>query len=923
MNQGTNTETPAMEPERQLAIRHAIQQAVAHHQAGRLQEAEHLYRAILQMQPRHPDANHNLGVLAVQMQQPAAGLYFFKTALEANPENERYRLSYIDALIQAGETASAHQLLAQGKQLGLHGDALKALAARLADEKTAEPAPCPQIETSPKKTKQAKPAKKAALHRGAEPNRQEINALVALFSQGHHAEMEAVARGLTVRFPKYAIGWKALGTALSSQGKSAEAVDALKQTITLSSGDAEAHSNLGNALKNLHRLGEAEACYRQALKISPNYAEAYSNLGVTLVEQDRPAEAEAILRRALEIKPNHAEAHNNLGIALMKQERLTEAEPCFQQALKIKPDYYEALCNLGSLFTEQGLLAEGEISCREALKLKPDYAPALSNLGVCLQQQGRLTESEACFYRALEINPNSADALCGLGITLNDLDRLPEAETSLRRALAIKPDYVDALSNLGLILGRQGQIDEAIASYNRALELDPDNADILNNLGLTLQDQGRLEDSIPLMRHALKLKPDHLGAQNNLLFGFNYHPDLSAEEVFRAYQDYDFRRGIPLRSTWLPHRNDKNPARRLKIGYVSPDFRQHSTRSFLEPLLAWHDKSTVEVYAYAELTKEDDATIRYRSYADHWIPTKSMSDEALAQRIRDDGIDILVELAGHTANNRLSVFARKPAPVSLSWLGYGYTTGLSAIDYYLTDAVCVPPGSEALFAEQPWRLENPPYAYRPAVGMGGVGDLPAQQRGYITFGTLTRSIRINHRTIRVWSDILKAVPNSHLVIDSRNFKDPLMQERMAARFVEHGIARERLEIGFHSPPWDVLRGTDICLDCFPHNSGTTLFETLYMGVPYITLAGRPSVGRLGSCILQGAGHPEWIAESEDEYVAKAVKLAGDWDRLANIRSQLRSEMENSPIRDEAGFARKVENAYRQMWQHWCDSSPSH
>lgn len=911
MNQETKAETPAMDQTLQQAIR----QAVACHQTGQLKEAEHLYRAILQVQPQNPDANHNLGLLAVQMQQPAAGLRYFNAALEASPETERYWLSYIDALIQAGETASARQLLARGQQHGLHGDAVNALAARLA---TSQPEKLAAEAQAAPKPKQSKPAKIVTSHRGAEPNSQELNQLVALFSQGRCAEMEALARGLTVRFPKYGVAWKALGTALVQQEKGAEALEAFQKAIVLSRGDAEAHSNLGNVLKNLGRLSEAEASYRQALKVNPNYAEARSNLGVTLVEQDRPAEAEACLRRALEIKPDHAVAHNNLGIALMKLDRLTEAEPCFRKALEIKPDYHEALGNLGSLFTEQGRLAEGEICCREALKIKPDYAQAFSNLGVCLQQQGRLTESEASLRRALEINPDSAEALCGLGITLYDLDRLAEAETSLRRALEIKPGYLDAHSNLGLILDKQGRIDEAIASYNRALELDPDNADVLNNLGLALQDQGQLDESIVLMRHALKLKPDHLAAQNNLLFGFNYHPDLSAEEVFRAYQDYDARRGVPLRPTWLPHHNDKNPDRRLKIGYVSPDFRQHSTRSFLEPLLAWHDKSAVEVFAYAELVKEDDVTARYRSYADHWIPTKGMSDEALAQRIRDDGIDILVELAGHTAANHLAVFARKPAPISISWLGYGYTTGLSAIDYYLTDADIVPLCSEALYAEQPWRLSNPPYAYRPAAGMGEVGDLPAQQRGYITFGTLSRSIRINHRTIRVWVELLNAVPGSRLVIDSRNFKGRLMQERMAARFTEHGIARERLEIGFHSPPWDVLRGIDISLDCFPHNSGTTLIESLYMGVPYITLAGRLSVGRLGSSILHAVNHPEWIAGSENDYVAKAVELAGDWDRLASIRSRLRDQMEDSPLRDEKGFARKVENAYRQMWQCWCE-----
>ncbi|MEI6108276.1 MAG: tetratricopeptide repeat protein, partial [Opitutae bacterium] len=405
-------------------------------------------------------------------------------------------------------------------------------------------------------------------------------------------------------------------------------------------------------------------------------------------------------------------------------------------------------------------------------------------------------------------------------------------------------------------------------------------------------------------------------------FTVNYHPDLSAEEIFAVYREYDERFGSVHRSAWRDFANSRETGRRLKLGYVSPDFRQHSARHVVEPLLAHHDKSVVEVYAYAELKREDAVTARYRGYVEHWIPTLGLSDEALTERIRADGIDVLVDLAGHTAHNRLRVFARKPAPVSVSWLGYGYTTGLSAIDYYLTDEASAPSGSEGLFAEVPWRIATPAYSYRPSPDMGEVGSLPAQQRGHVTFGTLTRSIRVNHRTIRVWAAILKAVPDSCLVMDSRTFKDASMQERLAALFARHGIARDRLEIGFHSPPWDVLRGIDIGLDCFPHNSGTTLFETLHMGVPYITLAGRPSVGRLGSSILQGIGHPEWIAGSEYDYVAKAVDLAGDIARLSKIRSTLRSDMEQSPLADEGGFARKVEEAYRGMWQTWCKNAPA-
>jgi predicted O-linked N-acetylglucosamine transferase (SPINDLY family) len=431
---------------------------------------------------------------------------------------------------------------------------------------------------------------------------------------------------------------------------------------------------------------------------------------------------------------------------------------------------------------------------------------------------------------------------------------------------------------------------------------------------------GEHDAAIECFQRALALKPDCPIAHYNLLFTLNYHPDKSAQEIFAAYREYDERVGVPLRSTWREHANSRDATKQLKVGYVSPDFRRHSVRHFLEPLLAHHDKRLVEVFSYAELSVEDDVTARYRRLVDHWVPSVGLSDEALAERIRADGIDILVDLAGHTAKNRLGVFARKPAPVSMSWLGFGYTTGLSAIDYMLTDGASAPEGSEDLFAEQPWRLATPGYAYRPAEGMGHVSALPAQERGFVTFGTLTRSVRINHRSIRVWSQILQRVPGSRLVVDSKNYQDEGMSSALLNKFSAHGIGPERLQIGFHSPPWDVLRGMDIGLDCFPHNSGTTLFESLFMGVPYVTLAGRPSVGRLGSSILHGAGHPEWIANSEDEYIDIAVALAGDLPKLAQLRAGLRAQMQASALMDEHGFARKVEAAYRQMFSRWAAGS---
>jgi predicted O-linked N-acetylglucosamine transferase (SPINDLY family) len=747
------------------------------------------------------------------------------------------------------------------------------------------------------------------------PSPNELNQLGILFNTGRYTELESRAGSLLSLYPNSGFIWQLLGSALLAQGK--DALHAFRRAAELMPDDAEAHYNLGVDFTDLGKLDDAVASYRRAVKLKPNFAFAHNNLGYLLHTLGQPDAALASCRRAVGLKPDYAEAHNNLGNALQALGQPGEAVASYRRALALKPDYAEAHNNLGITLKALGQPSEAVASYRRALALKPGYAEAHNNLGNALKELGQLDEATVSYRQAIALKPDYAEAHYNLGTALNDLGQFDDAVSSYRHALQIKPDYAEAHNNLGVALQELGQLDDAVASYRRAQELRPDLIEAHNNLGNALKDLGQLDDAVASCRRALELKPDFAEAYSNLLFTLNYHPDLGAEEIYRAYQDYDAQRGIPLRSTWRAHDNDKNPHRRLRVGYVSPDFRHHSGHSFLEPLLAHHDKTRVEVYAYAELTRKDDVTARYKSYVEHWIPTKGMNDEALAERIRADGIDILVELAGHTAGNRLLTFARKPAPVSLSWLGFGYTTGLNAIDYFLTDEVCVPDGSEKLFAEQPWRIATPVYAYRPNPGMGEVGSLPARQRGYITFGTLTRAVRINHRTIRIWSELLKAVPNSRLVIDSGSFKDPAMQERMAAKFVACGISRERLEIGCHSPPWDVLRGIDIGLDCFPHNSGTTLFETLYMGVPYITLAGRPPVGRLGSTILQGAGHPEWIAASEDDYVAKAIALASDLGRLEAQRALLRAEMDNSPLRDEAGFAEKVETAYREMWELWC------
>lgn len=843
---------PPHKPDKPPVIR-TLKQAGASLQAGQLAQARAHYQQVLRLAPHHAQAHHGLGVIAVREGQLADALLQFKAALEATPQHPPYWEAYVGTLLKLGHLEAGRQALDQARQMGLQGAVFDTLAAELANS-TDIPA----------------------------PSAQESETLVKLFNQGDAGQAEALARTLTQRYPRHGFGWKVLAALLKRDGRLEESLPMAQQAAELTPTDAEAHMNLANTLQDLGRSEEAEAGYLRALQLNPQMAKAHNNLSRTLLALGRPQEAEASSRLAVQMEPGNESAHNNLGNALRQLGRLEEAEQCYLQALRLKPDFGGAHNNLGVTQHDLGRLEEAQASYRQALAINADDAEAWNNLGVTLRDMGQWAVAEACHQRAIHIDPKDARAYSNLGAVLNDM----------------------------------GRLDESTACYREALRLQPNLAQAHSNLGNTLKDLGELELAEASYRRALRDQPDLVNTYANLLFTLNYHPDKSAEEIFATYLEYDKQVGLPRRALWRPHGNDRTPDRRLKVGYMSPDFKRHSCQYFLEPLLARHDKARVEVYAYAELATEDAVTGRYKGYVDHWLSTRGMGDDALAERIRADGIDILVDLAGHTKGNRLPVFARKPAPVSLSWLGFGYTTGLSAIDYFLTDRPTVPEGAQTLFSETPWRLPGPALTYRPAAGMGEVSPLPALAAGRVTFGTLTRAVRINHRVVRAWSEILRRVAGSRLVINSADFRSDKAIEALAQRFVEQGIARDRLAIGHQSPPWDVLRGVDIGLDCFPHNSGTTLFESLYMGVPFVSLAGRPSVGTLGSAILHGLGRTDWLAHSEAQYVDTAVSLAGDLAALARTREHLRGDMQRSPLMDEVGFAARVETAYGQMWQAW-------
>lgn len=568
----------------------------------------------------------------------------------------------------------------------------------------------------------------------------------------------------------------------------------------------------------------------------------------------------------------------------------------------------------------KGQYSEVEPLMRQLSANAPDWVTPLEALSHCLIEIGRAEDALASLLQALALKGDSAQTHLILAAALSTMPpRAFESIAVARRTLSLDPALVKAYIGLGNAMRGERRFKEAELNFRKALERDPDDMVAAVNLASVLVDMGFAEEAVEVCKMGLEKCPMQIGLRSNLFFALNYST-RSAEDIYAEYQDAETRFYSVHRAAWKPHRNSRKTNRRLKIGYVSPDFRNHAVARFLEPLMAHHDHEQFHITAYADLMTEDKYTARFKSYSDTWRDITGWTPDAVATRIREDEIDILIDVAGHTANNRLTVFARKPAPVSMTWLGFVYTTGVKAIDYILLDEEMAPEGSEGLFAEMPWHFPEAPFVLRmPQQAEIAVGELPALRNGYVRFGTLTRAIRINDGVVAAWASVLKRVPDSKLIVDSGNFSDSWVADRLEAMFAQHGITADRLELGYHSPPWNLLNGIDIGLDCFPHNSGTTLMEMLYMGLPYVTLRGRPSVGRLGASILRSARHPEWIADSHEEYVEKLVTLANDLPRLAQIRAGLRDEIKNSPLMDEQGFTLEMERTYRAMFEKWTNS----
>lgn len=643
--------------------------------------------------------------------------------------------------------------------------------------------------------------------------------------------------------------------------------------------------------------------------------------GFRLHQAGRLAEAEVWYRRVLAAEPNHADALNLLGVVANQVGRHDLAVELIRQAIRQNgqnPDYFS---NLGNAFYGRGKLDEAVAAYRRAISIKPDHAESLSNLGVTLLGQGKLDEAVAAYRRAIGIKPDYAEAHSNLGNALKEQGQLAEAVAAYRQAISIKPDHAKAYSNLGNALREQGKHDEAVAACRQAISIKPDIAEAYSNLGVGLQEQGKLDEAVAAFRQAISIKPGYAEAFSNLLFCLNYDDKSTVDHLFAAHREWDERYGrqAPRPTAYA---NDRDVGRQLKIGYLSPDFRSHSVAHFVEPLLQGHDRQAVEVFCYAEVRRPDTVTAHLQGLADHWLMTVGLSDDELAERIRMDGIDILVDLAGHTANNRLRVFSRKPAPVQATWLGYPNTTGLDAIDYRLVDAVTDPAGeADAWASETLVRLEGGFLCYGGLTAAPEPRALPCLMAGAVTFGSFNNPAKVSATTFDAWATLLSRLSQARLLLKGKPFADAGTRGLFLAHLGERGVAAERVELVAWVPGvaahLAAYHRVDIALDPFPYNGTTTTCEALWMGVPVVTLRGDRHAGRVGASLLSQIGLPDLIANSVEEYVEIAVALAGDPARLIDLRGSLRPRMAASPLCDGRAFARKIETVFRTMWQHWC------
>jgi protein O-GlcNAc transferase len=700
------------------------------------------------------------------------------------------------------------------------------------------------------------------------------------------------------------------------------AVQYLRHSLSMDEHQIEAQFLLGNALMTLGLNEEAVQAYDMVLIMDPKHIFTHVNMSQCLNTMGQHSKSERALHRALDIDPVHPDANNMLADVYIRKTQYGLGEKHARIALEAAPDRIPIILTLAKALRLLNRFAEAEEYYRSALHVHPNDATLLVELGNVLREQDLYDAADEHFETALKLAPKDLKVLRGAGAYFQSIRRHDRALALYEKFVELNPDDTGMLNNLAIVLRDMNRFEEAEEYYLKCAELEAHPSYVYNNLGILAMEMGKPEESIEYYRKAIEDNPNYDGAHSNMLFFMNYLDSMTSQELYEEHKAWQAHHTEPIRPEINVFPNSLEPDRPLRIGYVSADFYGHSVSYFIEAALKHHDSTKFEIYCYAHLRTPDAITKRLQSYTNHWRAIFKMKTEEVADIIRKDEIDILVDLGGHTAGNRLKVFALKPAPIQVTWIGYPNTTGLDTMDYRFVDHVTDPVGeADECHTETLWRLPNSFTCYNSQYAQEPSRVLAAKTTGQITFGSFNNTSKLSESSIEAWAKILKKAKGSRLIMKSASLVDGETCDRFRALFKKHGVAAKRVEFYGKMSSADHMNfyaNIDICLDPFPYNGTTTSCESLWMNVPIIALLGDRHSARVTASLLTQVGLGDLAAKTTDDYVDVAVKLAKDTDRLEKIHQTLREDMANSSLCDHEGHTRGVEDAYRGMWHKWCE-----
>ena len=713
------------------------------------------------------------------------------------------------------------------------------------------------------------------------------------------------------------------GNAIEEEkGQLDEAMRCYEEALAMVPDLARAHMNRGNILLARGDKEGALSAYQKATDLDPAYAAAYYNAGNAYAQLGRHEAARTAYEKAIDLKPLFVDAYVALGCALEDLGDRDKAVASYQRALEIEPYYAEVHANIGKVLLVLGEQDRAIRHFERSVELIPDDGETLFILGIAQKARGYFEPARSSLGRAQAILTDNIEARIHLGDTLLELEQANEAIDCYRKILEIVPDNAVVHNNLGNAYFTSGYFAEAVASYRRATELQPDFASAHSNLGGVLKDIGESLEGIKSIRRALEIAPEVDTTRSNLLFISNsldhQSQDLLLEEATK-YGEIVTSQAKPI-TAW---QNTPEPERILRIGLVSADLCYHPVGFFIEGVLRAITSTTagkLEFFAYMNFYRSDSVSERIKALCHRWREIFGLSDEECVQLIQRDGIDILIDLSGHTGKTRLPIFAWKPAPIQVSWLGYFATTGVDAIDYLIADPWTLPESEEQYFTETIWRLPDTRLCFTPPDENVTIGRLPMLSESTVTFGCFNSLIKMNDEVVSVWARLLSKLPDSRLLLKARQLYHPAAQTAVLDQFSRQGVAAQRLVLEGPADRAGYLASynrIDIALDPFPYTGGTTTAEALWMGVPVLTLAGKHFLARQGVGLLANAGLHDWIATDARDYVARAVSHAADSRKLAELRLNLRERVLASPVFDAHSFAIHLDNALRSMWKIWC------